>query len=305
MITFFTTPKPFLGHIGVIQRNAIESWKRVHSAAEVLLFGDEEGASEAASELGIRHIPEVKRNQHGTKYLSPIFDGAQDLARHDLLCYINCDIILLSDFRSAIERVRVSAPKFMMAGRRWDTDVTALVDFSAPDWEASLRRMARQANQQRPPQWIDYFAFTRGLYYKNTPPFVIGRPGWDNWLVWHARASGARLIDASAVVQPIHQNHDYSYHPDGAAGVWQGKEAQENYALLRGNRHFATMENATDRLLPGGMRPNYRHYVVQARRKAVEARSMVWFAALGLTRPLRHRLGLRQRETPAAPAQGK
>jgi hypothetical protein len=123
--------------------------------------------------------------------------------------------------------------------------------------------------------------------------------------VWHARASGARLVDASAVVQPIHQNHDYSYHPDGAAGVWQGKEAQENYALLRGNRHFATMENATDRLLPGGMRANYRHYVVQARRKAVEARSMVWFAALGLTRPLRHRLGLRQRETPAAPVQGK
>ena len=28
MITFFTTPKPFLGHIGIIQRNAIESWKR-------------------------------------------------------------------------------------------------------------------------------------------------------------------------------------------------------------------------------------------------------------------------------------
>src|SRR5271167_1840918 len=101
MITFFTTPKPFVGHIGVIQRNAIESWKRVHPTAEVLLFGDEQGAADTARELGIRHIPEVKRNAHGTKFLSPIFDGAQDLARHNLLCYINCDIILLSDFRAA------------------------------------------------------------------------------------------------------------------------------------------------------------------------------------------------------------
>src|ERR1019366_6907225 len=100
MISFFTTPKPFLGHIGVIQRNAIESWKRVHPEAEVLLFGDEEGAAETARELGSRHISEVKRNQHGTKYLSSIFDGAQDLARHNFLCYINCDIILLSDFQA-------------------------------------------------------------------------------------------------------------------------------------------------------------------------------------------------------------
>jgi hypothetical protein len=305
MITFFTTPKPFRSHIGIIQRNAIESWKRVHPDAEVLLFGDEEGAAETARELGIRHIPEVKRNPHGTKYLSSIFDGAQDLARHNFLCYINCDIILLSDFRAAAERVLSQSGNFLMAGRRWDTDVTAPVDFSAPDWKATLRRMALQASHQRPPQWIDYFAFSRGLYYKNTPPFVIGRPGWDNWLVWHARHSGARVVDASAVVQAVHQNHDYSYHPDGQAGVWQGKEAQENYALLQDGRCFATMENATHRLLSSGMRPNYHHWVVQARRKAVAARSRVWFSALGLTRPLRHRLGLRQRSTPAAPVQGK
>ncbi len=105
MITFFTTPKPFLGHIGVIQRNAIESWKRVHPQAEVTLFGNDEGAAEAARELQIRYVPDVKRNEHGTKYLSPIFDAAQDLARHNCVCYINCDIILLSDFRAAGERV--------------------------------------------------------------------------------------------------------------------------------------------------------------------------------------------------------
>jgi len=50
MITFFTTPKPFRGHIGVIQRNAIHSWKLVHPEAEVILFGNEEGAAEVARE---------------------------------------------------------------------------------------------------------------------------------------------------------------------------------------------------------------------------------------------------------------
>ena len=180
MITFFTTPKPFRGHIGVIQRNAIESWKRIHPSAEVILFGDEEGAAEAARDLCIRHVPEVKRNEHGTKYLSPIFDAAQDLAHHHCLCYVNCDIILVSDFRLAAERVTALGGRFLMAGQRWDTDITAPVDFYAADWQATVRRLACEANHQRPPQWIDYFVFSRGLYYKNTPPFVIGRPGWDS-----------------------------------------------------------------------------------------------------------------------------
>jgi hypothetical protein len=305
MISFFTTPKPFRGHIGIIQRNALESWKRIHPQAEVILFGDEEGASEAARDLGLRHVPEVKRNKHGTKYLSPIFDAAQDLARHPCVCYVNCDILLLSDFRAAVERVMAFGGQFLMAGQRWDMDVTAPIDFSDPAWQAAVRQQALEANQQRPPQWIDYFTFLRGLYYRNTPPFVIGRPGWDNWLVWHARASGARVVDATAVVQAVHQNHDYSYHPEGEAGVWQGEEAQRNYALLEGGRCFATLENATHRLTLSGLQPNYHHYAVQAKRKLTAARNGAWFALLDLTRPVRRRLGLRQRRVPASPAGSK
>jgi len=294
MITFFTTPKPFLGHIGIIQRNAIESWKHIHPEAEVILFGNDEGAADAARELRIRHVPDVKRNEHGTKYLSPIFDGAQDLASHNSLCYVNCDIILLADFRIAIERATGLGGKFLMAGRRWDTNITEPIDFSAADWETTVRNKAVQANHQRPPQWIDYFVFSRGLYYKKTPPFVIGRPGWDNWLVWHARKSGACVMDLTAAVQAVHQNHDYSYHPDGEAGVWQGEEAKINYALLNGKR-FATLENATHRLTPNGVQINYYHWVVQAKRQVSRIFHSAWFGILEITRPLRHRLGLRQR----------
>src|ERR1700690_1468876 len=105
MITFFTSPKPFRGHIDVIQRNAIESWKRVHPSAEVILFGHEEGVGKAAGELGVRHVPHVKRNSFGTPYLAALVDGAQALTGNSLLCYINCDIILLPDFRAAVERL--------------------------------------------------------------------------------------------------------------------------------------------------------------------------------------------------------
>lgn len=298
MITFFAAPKPFRGHIGIIQRNAIQSWKRIHPSAEVILFGDEEGIAEAARDLAVRYVPEVKRNEHGTPFLSPIFDDAKDLAQHTCLCYVNSDIILLSDFREATERVIALGGSFLMAGQRWDTDIIEPVDFSAKAWETTVRRKALKANRQQPPKWIDYFVFSRGLYYQKIPEFVVGRTSWDNWLVWYARDSGARVVDASAVVCAVHQNHDYSHHPGGATGVWQGVEAQRNSALLQGGRCFATMENATHCLTPEGLRGNHRHWLVQARRKAITFRNAVWFGLLNVTRPVRIRLGLRQGGVP-------
>src|SRR5439155_17039784 len=51
MLTFFTTAKPFHGHDGIIQRNALRSWTLLHPEVEVNLFGSEEGAAQTAKQL--------------------------------------------------------------------------------------------------------------------------------------------------------------------------------------------------------------------------------------------------------------
>src|SRR5450755_555266 len=159
MLTLFTTAKPFLGHSGVIQRNALRSWVRLCADVEVILFGDEEGAAEIAGELGIRHEPSVERNAHGTKRLDAMFARAQTVARHDVLCYVNCDIILTADFSAALKRVKVAHTRFLMVGRRWDTDVEAALDFAAVDWGARVKRLAQERGVQQPGWSVDYFAF--------------------------------------------------------------------------------------------------------------------------------------------------
>lgn len=296
MLTLFTTAKPFRAHIGVIQYNALRSWKQLHPEVEILVFGDDVGAAEACRELGIRHVPNIRKNPHGTKYLASMYGQAGQLARHELLCHVNCDILLLEDFREAVQTIAQTSSRFLMAGRRWDVDIREPLDFSTEDWRERVRNLALQTNQQRPPQWIDYFVFRRGLF-QQIPEFVIGRPGWDNWLLWYARASGAHLIDASGVVRAIHQNHDYDYHPDGKKGVWTGEEAQQNYKYLEGRKKFRTLENATHLLKPDGLHPNYRHWIVQTKRNTSDFLSSVWFQLLAITRPVRHRLGLRQKGT--------
>lgn len=294
MITLFSTPKPFLTLIDVIQRNAIKSWQLLHPDIEILLIGDDQGAAEVCQELGIQHVKDVQRNRNGTKYLASIYDRAHEVARHDLLCHVNCDILLMSDFRSAVESMSKAHGRFLLSGRRWDVDIREPWDFERPDWDERLRKLARQTNRQRPAQWIDYFVFSKGLYYHQVPHFVIGRPGWDNWLLWFARSSGATVVDASWMVCAVHQNHDYGYHPDGEKGVWEGEEAQQNYQLLEGHRKFRTLENATHLLQTDGLHRNYRHWVVQMKRNFYDALSSGWFLVLDLTRPIRHLIGLRQ-----------
>ncbi len=98
MLTIFTVPKPFRGHIGVIQTNAIQSWVLLRPECETILFGNEEGTAEVASMFGIRHFPDIERNEYGTPLVSSVFGIAQDIASHQLLCYVNADIMLTSDF---------------------------------------------------------------------------------------------------------------------------------------------------------------------------------------------------------------
>jgi hypothetical protein len=300
MITFFATPKPFRGHIGVIQRNAIQSWKLTHPDAEVILFGNEEGAAEVAAGLGARHEPEVDRNSYGTPLLSSLFERADRLAGHDRLCFLNADILLTEDFLAASARLAQLRERSLMVGRRCDVDIKDPLDFSKPDWRESVRSLARERGRLRPPQWIDYFVFPRDLLRAQVPDFAVGRPGYDNWLLWKVRSIGVPVVDATDVVLAIHQNHDHS-HQGGEETFWNGAEAQRNYALLED--HFATIDNATHRLAPTALRPNHYHWVALAKRKSLGIRNAVWFTLLDLTRPLRRRLGLRQRRSLDPPRQ--
>jgi hypothetical protein len=307
MVTIFTTAKPFRGHVGIIQRNALQSWKALHPEIEIILFGADEGAAEAAQEFGLRHEPHVERNEWGTKRLDYLFARAQAIARHEILCYINCDIILMQDFCRAIDRVRAMHREFLMVGRRWDTDITEPLRFSppdsqsrerqSPDWQEDLRRLALTRGRKCTAEWIDYFAFSRGLYGPDMPPFVL-RVFWDNWLVWKALDSKRPVVDASRAVLAVHQNHDYSHHPQGKAGIWSGEEAGLNGKLAGGWRHLRTIADATEVLPPEKLKRNTMRHWSTAKRYARQAGRVfyydvwhpIWFALLNLTRPLRRSL---------------
>src|ERR1700676_1941478 len=61
MLTFFTTAKALREHRGIVQRNALKSWKLLDPDVELIVFGEDEGAAEVCSELGLVRRAVVER----------------------------------------------------------------------------------------------------------------------------------------------------------------------------------------------------------------------------------------------------
>jgi hypothetical protein len=289
VLTVFTIPKPFTGHIAATQRNALKSWTLLDPNVQVIVCGAEEGTAEVCREFGLRHEPDVERSEFGTPLLNDAFNQAQSIARHDWLCYSNCDIILTSDFMQAFGRLKAWRDGFLMVGQRWDVDITEPLDFTQANWAHTLHNKVSSQGKQRGPDWIDYFVFKRGQC-AGLPPFAVGRPCWDHWLIWWMRHNRVPIIDASPVVMAVHQNHDYSYHAEGMKGAREGAEFKRNRALAGSWRHLNTLEDASHVLEAGGIRRTYRHWGKQFERERTRLRTRVLVA----TGPVRHRLGLRK-----------
>jgi len=264
MLTLFTIPKPFRGHMDVIQRNAIQSWTLLRPRCDILLFGDDLGVGAAAAEFGVRHVADIARNEYGTPLINDVFAQAERLAANSTLCYINADIIVMHDLIEAIARIRRS--RYLLLGQRWDLDLMVPWDFSQPAWDAKLRADVQLRGKLHSYMGVDYYVFPRELW-GTLPPFAVGRTTYDNWLIWRARALGVPVIDATRVVTCIHQNHERTYSvldrqsPDGGDDVTKGVEARRNLDLAGGRQHVFTLRNAnwvlTRRALFPALKPRY------------------------------------------------
>ncbi len=248
-ITLFSAPKPFTNpHIAMIQRNAIHSWTLLPDV-EVILLGEEEGLAKAARELGVKHLPNVAHNESGTPLISSMFQLARENSNSEFLCIINADMILMPDFFEAAKQAVKLKEKFVLLSQRWDYDLVTSLDFSA-GWESRLGESVRKQDQLHRPAGSDFFLFPKSCY-QDIPNFIIGRAGWDNWMIYKARQESWPVIDCTSSVMIVHQNHDYSHLPEGKSH-YEHPDTNENIRLAGGQANIRyTILDSTHQLANG------------------------------------------------------
>ena len=107
------------------------------------------------------------------------------------MAYVNCDIILFDDFTRTAKQLDSMFSRYLMIGARIDLNRVHEDIFKDSDWENQLRTRAMETGQVMR-QGMDYFVFSKGEF-TFIPPFILGRPAYDNWLVWYAVPATSQL----------------------------------------------------------------------------------------------------------------
>ena len=62
LLTIFSAPKAFTGHVGIIQQNAIRSWLSLRPKPRIILFCNEAGTADVLRGIDVELVSEVEAN---------------------------------------------------------------------------------------------------------------------------------------------------------------------------------------------------------------------------------------------------
>lgn len=242
MISIFAIPKDFnrpWDDSPDQQLIAINSWQALRPAPEIILLGDAYYVKEIAEAHKFKHVPDIGCNEHDTPLVNDVFAKGEAAASHDLVMYINADIVLPPDFMIQVARI-ASLPNVFAVGQRWDTDGFEHGMTGRHGWQHLWRE---KWAKQHAPSGLDYFIYRKGTLGE-IPPFAIGRWVWDNWLMWNAHQRGLNTIDLSEALTIFHPDHPVA----AEHGFQQGPEYEANKILAQG--HMLNADHARLSLRP-------------------------------------------------------
>ena len=223
MMTLLTSFKPFTGDDALRQRNAVRSWRALGTDVEIIAFGRTPGLEADAAECMVRLVADIPAFEDRLPRIDKVFEYGEKHGLHDLLLYVNGDILLFPDLVDALNAPRL--PQWAMVGRRTNVTVTEELSFS-PDSASRLQEGLLASGRLEGYSAIDYLAWRRGSL-PPLPPLFLGSV-WDSRTVFCIRRAGVPLIDATRAARVIHQDHPYYQltaegRPDahwGPAAAW-------------------------------------------------------------------------------------
>ena len=203
MLTVFGAPKSFEGEYGIFQENAVQSWTRLGQDIEIILFGKDPGVADFCKRIGVRNEADIEYAPSGAPMLASVIARAEALARNEMLCLVNTDIILLGDILEAVKRLSFMK-EYLLTGSRYEMCVSGRIDILAENWES---RLLTRKHERTEIKGVDYWVFRKGIY-NDIPPLIIGRNYWDYWLIYRALSQHIPVIDGTRAIRAIHQTHE-------------------------------------------------------------------------------------------------
>ena len=256
LITLFTTFQYYDGK-AASYRNTIRIWGKLAPFVRPVLYyvHGEDYLAEFARKHGwsVYRCPMVSKGN--MPVLRSMFLHAQTINETTpFYGYANGDILFDSNLVTTLEALKHARDQFkqiLVTGQRIDYNLESDQELHSLSTVSQLASVGKL----HPSHAQDYFISTHsGFPWESIPDFVVGRVGYDNWLVATAINRNFSVIDVTATVTALHQtgrdgneagrnikredNDKYiNYHLAGKFDYSDGLTMFSNYISLKPNSH--------------------------------------------------------------------
>ncbi|XP_063443069.1 uncharacterized protein LOC134723385 [Mytilus trossulus] len=197
--TWTATKDKYLCH-----NNTVKNWKYLSPFVTPVLFSDEELVRDEAESKGWRVLP-VRNSSIGLPILKYMYMEIQKSFSSPFIAYSNSDLLFTDSIIKTLNVISQSNlsknNELLLTGRR--TNVVNVTSIEASSAKNILK--ASKRGELYDGDALDYFITTSGYPWKDAPDLVVGRPGFDNWIVANARLMNFSVIDTTETIIAVHQ----------------------------------------------------------------------------------------------------
>ena len=228
ILTMFTTLKN-VKHRLTIHENSIRNWAKLKPHVIPVMFNDSTDTRllKIAMETGWEIYPVPARGTTGVPKLKDMFRFAKEKFNSTFYGFSNGDMLYDDGLIKTLHHVKGMIPKLkkaMVIGTRYNVKLGSLKVSEPLDILNLMPRTGKAST------WaIDFFLISNCEYPWHRVPddIVIGRPGYDNFLVGVANQYHVPLIDASCTIAAVHQ-----MGPEGKSAGFKNKDKGVNRRLI-------------------------------------------------------------------------
>ncbi|KAL3855425.1 hypothetical protein ACJMK2_014636 [Sinanodonta woodiana] len=223
IITLFTSFKTDLAmdpEKELVYNNTLYNWQTLRPHAQLIYFTMETSAVDKVILFDWNIHPLIPPSENGIPIIKDMYLQANKIYITSWYGYFNGDILLTDDILETLEYVSNVSDTFrnasiLITGRRINVlNVTSeeVRSKNGIKESASSRGSLYEIDAE------DYFITNIFFPWSKIPEFVIGRAGYDNWIVGHARCDLATIvIDATETITAVHQTTSKGGNKEGHA----------------------------------------------------------------------------------------
>ncbi|XP_052769803.1 uncharacterized protein LOC128209687 [Mya arenaria] len=192
-----------------INNKTLHNWKMLPNV-NVVVFSDSEEVKYVCNKVGV-HVLKVTDAATGVPVLPSMFLDAKKQFSSTFYAYANGDLLFSDNLINTLKTISCNLPTLyqktkglLIVGRRRNIPATVITDHSAISW-SELYFLSKKYEKLFQTDAEDYFISDEAYPWENFQPVVVGRRGYDNWVVAYSRYLNITVIDASESVLCLHQ----------------------------------------------------------------------------------------------------